>query len=177
MPNDGTRMPVFAFERDEPIARRDVENPLLFAVGPVREAAARKLARRRRAARAFALAVHPQLLRPSPGRARRPRGGCPPVRIQHAVGHHRRRLEHEFRPRPEMVGLEPPCDGQRAEVRRVDLIERRISRVPGVAAVRAPFAVERARLAAKRDAGARACENGGGEGEPRECDRNMRCAP
>ena len=49
-------------ERDQPVAGRDVEDPRLPAVAPVREAAARQLPRRRRAARAFVLAVHPEHL-------------------------------------------------------------------------------------------------------------------
>ena len=139
-------------QRDELIARRDVEDPFLFAVGPVREAAPRQLARRCGAARAFALAVHPQLFAGF-GIERDDRAAAARGRIQHAVGHHRRRLEHELGPRPEMIGLEAPRDGELAEIRRVDLIERRIARVPRVAAVGAPFTVERAGLAAKADAG------------------------
>ena len=46
-----------------------------------------------------------------------------------------------------MIGLEAPRDGELAEIRGVDLIERRIARVSGVAAVGTPFAVQRAGLA------------------------------
>ena len=46
-------------ERDQPIAGRDVEDALFFAVGPVGEAMAGKLPRRILAALAFVFAVHP----------------------------------------------------------------------------------------------------------------------
>ena len=112
-------------QRHELIADRDVEDPLLLAVGPVGEAAARELPRRRGAARAFALAVHPQLF--AGFRIDRD-DGAPGAggRIQHAVGHQRRRFEHELRPRSQMLGLEAPGDGELAEVGGVDLIERRV---------------------------------------------------
>ena len=49
-------------EGDETIAGRDVQNPFFASVGPVREPAARELPGRRRAARAFTLAMHPHHL-------------------------------------------------------------------------------------------------------------------
>src|SRR4029077_14524731 len=70
-------------------------------------------------------------------------------RIDNALDHQRRRLELEFRTRPEAVGLEPPRDLERVEVRGVDLIERRVARVTDVAAVAAPLAVARAGLSGK----------------------------
>ena len=110
-------------QRDQLVSRSDVENSLLFAVRPVREAAAGQLARSSGTARAFALAVHPELF---PGfRVKRDhgpataRGG-----IQHAVRHHRRRLEHELGTRTEVIGLEAPRYSELAEVGGVDLIQR-----------------------------------------------------
>src|SRR5688572_31907443 len=52
-----------------------------------------------------------------------------------------------------MIGLEAPRHGELAEIRRIDLIERRIARVTGVAAIGSPFAVQRARLAVEADGG------------------------
>ena len=134
-------------QRDQLVSRSDVENSLLFAVGPVREAAAGQLPRSRGAARAFALAVHPELFAgfrverdDGPAAAR---GG-----IQHAVRHHRRRLEHELGTRTEVIGLEAPRDGELAEVGGVDLIERRVPGVSGISAVGAPLAVQRTCLSA-----------------------------
>src|SRR5207249_4145038 len=49
-------------ERDQPVAGRDVEDPLFAAIAPVGEPAAGELAGRRLAALAFALAVHPHQL-------------------------------------------------------------------------------------------------------------------
>ena len=136
----------FRVERDEAIARRDVEDPFFAAVGPVRQAAARELARRGFAALAFVLAVHPQQL----AGCRVERDDGPPRaggRVDDAVDHQRRRFELVLGPRTEAVGLEPPRDLELAEVVGVDLIERRIPRVAEVGAVGRPLAVFRARLA------------------------------
>ena len=103
----GHRLSGFRVERDEPIAGRDVENPLLFAVGPIRQPAARELPRRGRPRCAFMLAMHPQQLAGAgvegDDGAARPAGGIEP-----AAHHQRRRFEVELGPRTEIVGLEPP---------------------------------------------------------------------
>ena len=127
-------------ERDELISRRHVENSLLASIGPVREAAARELPGRRSGAGAFAFAVHPQLFacfRIERDNRAPAAAGC----IQHAVHHQRGALVIEFRPRSEMVGLEPPRHGELAEVVGGDLIERRVARMTLVAPVGRPFAV------------------------------------
>ena len=134
----GDRLTGSRVERDEPVPGRHVEDALLFAVGPVRQAAAGELSRRRLTARALVLAVHPQHFA---GRGverdhRAPRAGG---RKQPAVDHQRRRLELEFRPRAEAVGLESPGDFQLAEVVGGDLIERRVARVAEIAAVGGPL--------------------------------------
>ena len=49
-------------ERDEPVAGRHVQDPLLLAVAPVREPASRQSPRGRGAARALVLGMHPQQL-------------------------------------------------------------------------------------------------------------------
>src|SRR5437879_3905318 len=49
-------------ERHEPEPDRDVQDSLLSAIGPVREAAARQLARRHGAALSFMLAMDPEQL-------------------------------------------------------------------------------------------------------------------
>ena len=73
------RRPGLGVERDQPVARRDIEDACFLAVGPVGEAAAGELARSGRAARALALAVHPEQLAGSgiqrDGRAARSGGG------------------------------------------------------------------------------------------------------
>jgi hypothetical protein len=56
------RITGFCVERDEAVARRDVENPFFAAVGPVRQAASRELPWGCRAAITLVLAVHPQEL-------------------------------------------------------------------------------------------------------------------
>ena len=104
-------------ERDQPIAGRDVENPLVAAVGPVRQAAAGELAGRRLAARAFALAVHPHLL----AGCRVERDDRPPRaggRVDDAAHHQRRRLELVLGSRAEAVGLESPGHFELAEIVR-----------------------------------------------------------
>jgi len=110
-------------EGDEPIAWRDVQDPIVPAIGPVREAATRELTRRGRAACALVLAVHPQQLA---GCAVERHHGAPRPRrrIDHAFDHQRRRLELILGSRAQAVGLEPPRDLELVEVRAVDLIER-----------------------------------------------------
>ena len=117
-------------ERDETIAGRHVQDALLAAVGPVGETAARQLARRRRAARAFLLAVHPELLAGCRGRARRRRGGCRPSRRG-------RRWPSAASPSywysgrgPRLSVLNRQATSSLLKFVGVDLIERR---VPGVA--------------------------------------------
>ena len=125
LPNDWHAHAGLRVERDEEEPGRDVEDPFLFAVGPVRHAASRQLARRGGAARAFGLAVHPpQLARRGVERDHRPpraRG-----RVEHAADHQRRAFELELGPVPEAVGLEAPGDFERVEVAGVDLRERRV---------------------------------------------------
>src|SRR5262245_278387 len=54
---------VLRVEGDQPVARGDVENALVAAaIGPVRDAAAGELSRRRAGARALAQAVRPEHL-------------------------------------------------------------------------------------------------------------------
>ena len=84
-------------ERDEPVSLRHVQDSLLLAVAPVREAASGELARRRRPAGAFVLAVHPQQL--AGRRVERDHGAPRPARrVQAAADHQRRRLEVELGP-------------------------------------------------------------------------------
>ena len=136
----GDRLTGARVERDEPVAGRDVEDSLLLAVGPIREAAARQLSRRRLAASALVLAVHPQHFA-GRGVERDHRASRAGGREQPPVDHQRRRLELEFRPRAETIGLESPGDFELAEVPGVDLIEGGIARVAEIAAVGGPFAV------------------------------------
>ena len=152
LPNDGDAIAGPGVERDEAIARRHVEDAFLFAVGPVREPAARELARRRAAARALVLTVHP--LQFSGGRVERDdRTPGAAGRVQPAADHERRGLEIELEARTEVVGLEAPRHFELAEVGCGDLIERRVARVPEVAAVGPPLALRRARLTLHRRRG------------------------
>ncbi len=136
-------------ERDEPVAGRDVENPFLTAIGPVREAASRELARRLRTALPFALAMHPHLLA-----RRRIESDDGPAgaggREEDATRHQRRSLEIELGSRAQVLGLEPPGNLQLAEIVGTDLIQRRVPRVGEIGAIRRPLAVFRARLAGDR---------------------------
>ena len=145
-PNVSTRRAGLRVEGDQAIPGSDVENSRVGPVGPVGEASSGQPPRRTVAARAFVLAVHPQQF-PGGGverhdRTPRARGG-----IQDAADHQRRRLEIEFRTRPERIGLEAPGDFELAEVGRGDLIERGVARAGEVAAVGAPFAGRRTGLA------------------------------
>ena len=78
--------------------------------------------------------------RPGPGR-----------RVHDAFEHQRRGFELELGTRTERIGLEAPGQLERAEVRGVDLIERRVSRAAGVAGIGRPFAIFRADLPADSD--------------------------
>src|SRR6185295_5885948 len=101
--------------------------PRVASVAPVGEPAPRELTRRRLAALAFVLAVHPDQLAGA-GVERDDGAACAGGRVEDAVRHQRRRLELEFRPRAERVGLEPPGDLELVEVVLVDLVERGIPR-------------------------------------------------
>ena len=146
------RLTGLRIEGHEAIAWRHVEDSFFPAIGPVGQAAARKLSRRRRAARTFALAVHPEQLSGG-GIERHDRAPGAGRRIHAAVDHQRRRFEIHLRPRAEVVGLETPGDFEVAEVRRGDPIERRVPRVTEIAAVGRPFALVRAGLSPQRARG------------------------
>ena len=141
-------------ERNHPVSRCHVDDARLATAGPVGEPTPGLPARCVRAALAFVLSIHPQEL--AIGRvecddgATRARGG-----IEHTVHDERRGLQHVFRTWAEVVGLETPRDIEFAEVRGVDLIERRVSRVGEVSAVRGPAAVGRQRRSGLSGSGRR----------------------
>ena len=147
-------------EADQLVADGDVEDPLVaLAVGPVADAAARQAADRGISAASFVEPVHPpDLARGSVHRHGVPRraGG----EVQHPVHHERRRLEVVVGTRAEVIGLEPPCDLERAEVLRVDLIEGCVARGAQVAGPRPPFAAGCTALGREAD---RRGEHGQGE--------------
>ena len=135
------------------IARRHRENALVpFAVGPVRDAASRSLARRPVAALALVHPPHPQLLARL-GIDRDDGAAHAGLRVHDAIDHERRHLHVVVGPGTEVVGLEPPRDAQVPGVLFVDLIERGILRAARVAGVRAPFAVRRPVLCRERHGG------------------------
>ena len=130
MPNDRNHRAGLRVQLDELVAGRHVDDAVVaLAVGPVRHAAARELPRRDRRALAFAQAVRPDHLA---GLAveRDDRSARAAGRIEHALDRERRPFELVFGPRTEVVGLEAPRDLELVEVRRVDLIERRIPGAP-----------------------------------------------
>ena len=128
LPNVGMGRPVACAEGDHLVARRHVDDSLVFTVSPVRQAASGEPPRRRLAALAFVQAVHPLHLAGCgiQGDNRAPGAGR---RIEDAVGHERRGLQVELGLRPQVVGLEPPRDFEVPEIAGVDLIERRVPRV------------------------------------------------
>ena len=95
-------MPVLAFERDHPVAGRDVDDALVRPVGarPVGDTSSGAVARRVLAAHAFVLGMHPQQLA---GRSIERDDGAPHADrgVEHAADHERRRRVEDVRPRPE----------------------------------------------------------------------------
>ncbi len=146
----GDRLAGLRVQRDEPVAGRVIEDPLVAAaVGPVGDAASRELARRQAGALALAQAVRPDQL--AGLRVERDhRASRAGRRVEHALHHQRRAFELELGERAEVVGLEPPGDLELAEVRAVDLIQRGVAAAGEIGGVVRPLAVLRARLPACR---------------------------
>src|SRR5262249_5129447 len=99
-----------------------------------------KLPRSRLAALALIFAVHPQHL------------ACGGIESNHRATRSCRDeqgpVDHQgssfiliFRPRPERIRLESPGDLELVEVLGIDLIEWRVSRAAGIAAIRAPLPI------------------------------------
>ncbi len=130
-------------EREQAIARGDVEDPLLGSVRPVGETAAGELARRVGGAGSLVLAVDPEQLTRA-GVERDDRSARPRRRVEDAVHHERRPFELVFRPRAQAVGLEAPGHLEVVEVGGVDLVQRRVAAAADVAGVAGPLAVARA---------------------------------
>ncbi len=111
-------------ELDKAVPGRHVDDAVVaLAVGPVRHAAAGKLARRDGGAVAFPIAVRPDQLA---GAAvdRHDRAARARRAVEDAFDRERRAFELELRPRAEVVRLEAPRDFELVEVARRDLIER-----------------------------------------------------
>ena len=144
------RRAVVRVERDQAIAGRDVEDAVVAAaVAPVREPAARQLARRDAGALALAQAVRPHQLAGLPVE----RDDGPPRAaggVEHAVDRERRAFQLVLGTRTEDVGLEAPRDLERLEVGGVDLIERRVLRAADVRGVVRPVAGGRSTAGARR---------------------------
>ena len=134
------------------VARRRDDDALARAVGPVRQPAPGELARRLLPADAFVHPPHPERLAVLgiERRSNATRGGDGE---QAAVRVERRRAIVLVL--TEGPGVPLPGDLQLAEVRRVDLIERRVARAPGVGAPVAPLARHVAAHERRRPVGAR----------------------
>jgi hypothetical protein len=153
-------------QRDQAIAGRDVEDPFVAAaVGPVRHAASRQLARRGRRALSFTVTVRPDQLAglavEGDHRTARAAG-----RIKDAVHGERCSFELVFRARAEHVGFEVPRQLELGEVGGVDLVERRVSGAGEIGGVVRPVALRRRRGAG--GAGAVLTDAGGDPTDDRE---------
>ncbi len=128
-------------ELNQAIAGGHVEDAVVaLAVGPVGHAAAGKLAGRDGGAISFPHAVGPDQfaglgVERDHGAPRAGRG------VDDAFDHERRAFELVLRARAKIVGLETPGHFELVEVRRVDLIERRIFGAFEIGGVVRPFAV------------------------------------
>ena len=160
----GSRLAGLGVERDQAIARRDVEHAIVaFAVGPIGHATARELTRRPPCGPLTLVhAVDPLLF--AGARVERDDGAARAShRVNHPLDHQRRRAKLCFGTRTEIVGLESPRDFHLAEVAGVDLIEWGILTAAKIGRVQRPLAVLRARH--------RAALSGDERREPRDsCD-------
>src|SRR4029079_12768987 len=118
--------------------RRDINDSLLPAIGPISEAEAGQLSRCSFSAFVFVQAVFPEQF--AAGRIEShycaTRSGS---RVEDTIGHQWCRLEIEFSARSKIVRFEAPRHFQLAEVVAVDLIESSVSRAPEIRTIRAPF--------------------------------------
>src|SRR5262245_46402248 len=92
------------------------------------------------------------------------RSGCG---INYPVYHERCGLQVVLRCLPEIVGLETPRDFELIEIVCSDLVQRRVVRVPEIAAVGSPLAVLRPGLS----------DNGCGSPETEGRKKGCRCQP
>ena len=109
LPKPGIGRPVFAFERDQLIAGRDQQDPLVvLAVGPVGQPAILR-PHGALAALAFVEPVHPERLAGGgvDGHGVAPRAGR---EVQHAADHQRRDFPVVVGPRAEVLRLPSPGD-------------------------------------------------------------------
>ena len=172
LPKDGTGCAGLRVERDQAVARRDVEDAVVAAaVGPVGQRRGPTAAAAPPAPRgAFGIAVHPQQLA-GRGVERHHRAARAAGRVEHAADHQRRAFELVFRARAEAVGLEAPGDFELVEVARVDLIERRVPGAAQIGRVVRPLAVLRWTAARRL---ARRADGRAEQGEDQEQERRAR---
>ena len=136
MPEGCDRRAGLRVQGDQAVARRYIEDTfvsvLYGSIGPIRKSAPGKLARSVATALAFVLAVHPELF--AGGRIQRHHRASGSARgIEDAVRHQRRALQIIFRLRAEILRLEMPRGDQLVEVGGINLIERSVARVGGIA--------------------------------------------
>src|SRR5581483_5779561 len=139
----------FGVECDEAIAGRDVRDALFAPVGPIRQSAAGETAGRALSAEALLLAMHPQELACGGIERHHVATGTRDA-VDHTARHERSRFQVELRSWPQAGRVEPPGDLELVKVCSVDLVQRRISRISEVTAIRPPFTVLSAGLRAQR---------------------------
>ncbi len=148
-PKPGSGKPGLRIERDQLIAERNGENPLVVAiVGPISDAAIVE-AHGVIAAVAFIEAIHPQRFARGAihGHGVAAHSGG---EIENAIHSERRHFIIRIRARAEILRLPGPGHLQLADVVAIDLIERRILGALRVAAIIAPLAIRRSGLSQKR---------------------------
>jgi hypothetical protein len=127
-------------QRHHPVADGDIDDPLHCAVGPIADAAPRKLARRIGGAGAFVHAVDPDQFAiggiDADHVAARPGGAIEP-----ALDQQRRALKNEFGAPAQIVGLELPGHFQLVEVGGIDLVQRLVAVIGEIAAIAGPVGI------------------------------------
>src|SRR5207302_7522643 len=125
-------------QADEPESGRHIEDSLLPSVGPIRQSAARELARGGAAAFSFMLTMGPEQF--AGGRVQGDHGAARSSRrVQNAVHHQRRSFKLVLGPVTEIVGLDAPGDFEITKISRVDLVQRTIASARKIGGVRRPL--------------------------------------
>src|SRR5438094_1464025 len=152
-PHDGLRV-----HADVPDSGSHIEYSLLTSVGPIRQSAARELARGGAAAFSFMLTMGPEQF--AGGRVKRNHSAARSCgRVQNAVHHERSSFQLVLRPVAKIVGLDAPGDFKVVEVRGVDLVQRAVASARKIGGVRRPLRVFRMELSRYGVRPTQACRN------------------